>query len=166
MNKIRSNTSNGWKAKEKIKTMHELLTSLKGKELIATEQQKILDHNFSGIAKKLIESHIANAKMQPNFNCYWDEVKQFAMTLHYYSPKAYELYARYWNCPTHQEFGTGLHLWTVSQGTSHISIKLTGLAAKTDHSLTDAVLCHSTPPSRSYIHMHHGSLLSEAVFDF
>ena len=38
--------------------MHDLLTSLEGKELIATGQQKILDHNFSGIAKKLIESHI------------------------------------------------------------------------------------------------------------
>ena len=41
--------------------MHDLLTSLKDKELIATEQQKIVDHNFSCIAKKLIESHIANA---------------------------------------------------------------------------------------------------------
>ena len=70
--------------KKKIKTMHDQLTSLKD-ELIATEQQKILDHNFSGIAKKLIWSHIANAKVQPNLNCYSDEVKQFAVTLHYYS---------------------------------------------------------------------------------
>ena len=61
--------------------MHDLLTSLKDKELIATEQQKILHHNFSGIAKKLIESHIANGNVQPNLNCYSDEVKQFAMTL-------------------------------------------------------------------------------------
>ena len=37
--------------------------TLKDKELIATEQQKILDHNFSSIAKKLIESHTANAKV-------------------------------------------------------------------------------------------------------
>ena len=67
--------------KKKVKTMHDLLTSLKDKKLIPTEQ-KILDHNFSGIAKKLIESHIANAKLQPNLNCYSDEVKHFAMTLH------------------------------------------------------------------------------------
>ena len=70
--------------------MHDLLTCLKDKELIATEQQKILDHKFSGIAKKLIESHIGNAKVQPNFSCYSDEVKQFAMTVHYYLPKAYD----------------------------------------------------------------------------
>ena len=76
--------------KKKIKTMHDLLTSLKDKELIATEQQKILDHVFSGIAKKLIESHIANSKVQPNLNCYSDEVKQIPMTFHYYSPKVYE----------------------------------------------------------------------------
>ena len=70
--------------------MDDLLTSMKDKELIATEQQKILDHNFSGIAKELTESHIANTKVQPNLNLYSDEVRQFAMTLHYYSPKAYE----------------------------------------------------------------------------
>ena len=52
---IERNMSKGLKAKEKIKTMHDLLISLKDKELIATKQQKILDHKFSGIAKKLIE---------------------------------------------------------------------------------------------------------------
>ena len=91
MSKIRSDTSKSLKAKEKkIKTMHDLLTSMKDKELIATEQQKILDHNFFGISKKLIESHTANAELWPNLNHYSDEVKQFAMTLHYYSPKANE----------------------------------------------------------------------------
>ena len=120
--------------------MHDLLTSLKDKELIATEQQKILDHNFSGIAKKLIESHIANAKVQPNLNCYSDEVKQFAMTLHYYSPKAYEFVCQVLKLP----HTSRIQHWAASvncePGYLTDVIKLIGLAAKTDHSMTDAVL--------------------------
>ena len=120
--------------------MHDLLTSLKDKELIATEQQKILDHNFSGIAKKLIESHIANAKVQPNLNHYSDEIKQFAMTLHYYSPKAYKFVCQVLKLP----HTSRIHHWAASvncePGYLTDVMKLIGLAAKIDHSMTNAVL--------------------------
>ena len=46
------------------------------------------------------------------------------------------LFARYLNCPMHQEFGTG----HCEPGYLTGVIKLIGLAAKTDHSMTDAVL--------------------------
>lgn len=120
--------------------MHDLLTSLKDKELIATEQQKILDHNFSGIAKKLIESHIANAKVQPNLNHYSDEVKQFAMTLHYYSPKAYEFVCQVLKLPHTSRIWHWAASVNCEPGYLTDVIKLIGLAAKTDHSMTDAVL--------------------------
>ena len=120
--------------------MHDLLTSLIDKELIATEQQKILDHNFSSIAKKLIESHIANAKVQPNLNPYSDEVKQFVVTLHYYSLKAYEFVHQVLKLsPTSR-----IWHWAASvncePGYLTYVIMVIGLAANTDHSMADAVL--------------------------
>ena len=48
--KLEATQARVWRQKKKIKTMHDLLTSLKDKEVIVTKQQKILDHNFSGIA--------------------------------------------------------------------------------------------------------------------
>ena len=126
--------------KKKIETMHDLLTSLKDKELIATEQQKILDHNFSGIAKKVIESHNATAEVQPNFDYHSDEVIQFAMTLHYYSPKVHEFVHQVWKL----SHTSRIQHWAVpvncEPGYLKDVIKLIGLAAKTDHSMTDAIL--------------------------
>ena len=126
--------------KKKIKTKHDLLTSLEDKELIASEQQKILDNNFSAIAKKLIESHIANAKVQPNLNCYSDEVRQSAMTLHYYSPKAYKFVCQVLKLSHTSRIWHWVESVNCEPGYLTDVNKLIGLDAKTDHSMTDALL--------------------------
>ena len=64
---------------------------LKEKQLIAATEHEVLSHNFNGVSKHLFDDQMKNSKTESNLsNQYTMETKQFAMTLHYYSPKAYE----------------------------------------------------------------------------
>ena len=72
--------------------MKDLLKSLKEKHLIAVEQHDLLKHNFNNVSKHLFADQMKNSKGDSRLsNRYSPETKQFAMTLHYYSPKAYEI---------------------------------------------------------------------------
>ena len=70
--------------------MEELINSLKKEKLILDEQHSLLEHNFSGVAENLFKNQMKNARITTHGHRYTDEIKQFAMTLHYYSPKAYD----------------------------------------------------------------------------
>ena len=71
--------------------MKDLLKSLKEKHLIAVEQHDLLKHNFNNVSKHLFADQMKNSKGDSqSSNRYSPETKQFATTLHYYSPKAYE----------------------------------------------------------------------------
>ena len=71
--------------------MKDLIKSLKEKQLIAVLENEGLSHNFNGVSKHLFNDQMKNSKTESNMsNWYNTETKQFAMTLHYYSPKAYE----------------------------------------------------------------------------
>ena len=50
----------------------------------------MLTHNFNEVAKHLFKDQMKNSKDAKQGNRYSLETKQFAMTLHYYSPKVYE----------------------------------------------------------------------------
>ena len=69
--------------------MKQLLKSLKERDMIGKEENKYLTHNFGGMAKVIFQNELKKAKAttdQRNTT----ELKQFAMTLHYYSPKTYD----------------------------------------------------------------------------
>ena len=70
--------------------MKDLLTLLKEKHLVAEKELELLQYNFTGTAKHLFQNQQKNLKGNQHGNRYSDETKQFAMTLHYYSPKAYD----------------------------------------------------------------------------
>ena len=71
--------------------MEELLKSLQDKQLVLSQQHILLDHNFDGVSKCLFENQMENAQFKDKHSYHYNlETKQFAMTLHYYSPKAYE----------------------------------------------------------------------------
>ena len=71
--------------------MKDLLKSLKEKHLIAVEQHDLLKHNFNNVSKHLFADQMKHSKGDSRLsNQYSPETKQFAMTLHYYSWKAYE----------------------------------------------------------------------------
>ena len=76
---------------KRMKCMKDLMKSLKEKQLIAAIEHEVLSHNFNGVSKHLFDDQMKNSKTESNLsNQYTMETKQFAMTLHYYSPKAYE----------------------------------------------------------------------------
>ena len=70
--------------------MKDLLKSLKEKQLIAGEQHMLLKHNFAGMTKELFENQMKNTGKAIYGHRYSFKTKQFALTLHYYSPKAYD----------------------------------------------------------------------------
>ena len=49
---------------KKIKNMGDLLKVLKEQKLVSDEKLALLDHNFSGIAKKLFQEKVRNAKVR------------------------------------------------------------------------------------------------------
>ena len=75
---------------KKIKNMEELLKLLKKEKLLLDDQCSLLEHNFSCVAEQLFQNEMRNAANKSYGHRYTDEIKQFAVTLHYYSPKAYE----------------------------------------------------------------------------
>ena len=73
----------------KIENIEQLLHILKAKNLVASEQHLLLRENFGNMAREIFENQIKAAKKKNRHShCYSDEMKQFALTLHYYSPKA------------------------------------------------------------------------------
>ena len=75
--------------------MKELLQSLKDKQLVESEHHVLLTHNFENMAKKLFQNQMKNTRDENKDShdvWYSKEIKQFAMTLHYYSPKSYEFF--------------------------------------------------------------------------
>ena len=69
--------------------MSELIKTLSDKKCISDDITSFLDRNFSGLKLDLIKNEIQNVYAKPQGSRYSDAVKQFALILSYYSPKAY-----------------------------------------------------------------------------
>ena len=78
--------------------MTNLIKQLKKKSCIAEKQAKLLEFNFNGMAKEFFTNQMNNP-LNKWYRKYTDENKQFAMTLHYYSPKAYNLVRKLLSLP-------------------------------------------------------------------
>ena len=71
--------------------MVDLLEHLKKKQLVADHKHILLTENFGAVAEDLFKDQSVNArKLTTSTHRYSEVTKQFAMTLHYYSPKAYD----------------------------------------------------------------------------
>ena len=67
------------------------MKTLKNRKFLSKETSESLLEQFSGTSKTLIESEIKNNKLKRRTYCV--ELKKFASTVHFYSPRAY-LYLR------------------------------------------------------------------------
>ena len=83
--------------KQKVKRREEKITSLTGaveslreKSLISDATAINLEENFDGITSDMIKNQLKNQGRNPKGRRYCDEVKKFALTLNFYSPRAYE----------------------------------------------------------------------------
>ena len=75
---------------KKIETMKGLIDDLVEKKMISEDVSKTLEDNFSGLPLHIMENHFKNKDRDPRGQRHSDEVKRFALTLNFYSPKAYD----------------------------------------------------------------------------
>ena len=69
--------------------MKQLMEDLKEKRLVSNQQHELLAHNFEVVSGHLFVDQASNTKYgNKQSSQYSLETKQFAVTLHYYSPKA------------------------------------------------------------------------------
>jgi len=76
--------------KTKIKTLTDVLEELKKKGLIENDRCELIENEFEGIQLEILKNELTNKKRKPTGCRYSDDIKKFALTLHYYSPKAYK----------------------------------------------------------------------------
>lgn len=79
--------------KVRRQNMKDLLKILKDKKLLANESEELLLEKLDSTTLELFQNVSKNKGRKPTGYRYSKEIKEFALTLHYYSPKAYE-YAR------------------------------------------------------------------------
>ena len=73
----------------KTKNMTQLIEELKDKLLIKTEEASLLHNNFDGLQLSMFTNTLQNAQRQKQGKRYTEAVKEFAITLYFYSPRAY-----------------------------------------------------------------------------
>ena len=73
-----------------INSLKTVLTELRDKLMITQENSVVLEENFSSITKELFKSQKSNALVKLHGRRYSEDVKKFAITLHFYSPRAYD----------------------------------------------------------------------------
>lgn len=81
------------KAQETIKSLRSVLKELQNRNMLTPRECDMLNHLDEG-TKQLIKREIRKKKNLPVSRMYTAELRQFALSLHYYSPKAYN-YIRY-----------------------------------------------------------------------
>ena len=93
--KIRALTS---KNLRKEKTIKGLLKKLECTQHLSKEQSQTLNSNFGHMTKNLFDNERKNANNSKNSK-YSDTMKQFAISLHFYSPRAYNFVRRALHLP-------------------------------------------------------------------
>ena len=73
----------------KVNTLEDLLNTLKDKQLISDQAQEALDDKYSGISHEIFQ-RLRKQKKSGSGIKYTPELKSFALTLQFYSTKAYQ----------------------------------------------------------------------------
>lgn len=73
------------------------MEELKNKGLIENGPCDVLENEFESIQLEFLKNELTNQRRKPTGCRYSDGIKKFALTLHYYSPKAYKFC---WLVPT------------------------------------------------------------------
>lgn len=79
------------KKKERIKTkLENVIEELRNSKAISNETYDILSSDINTVSSKLFENEHKNENKGEKGRRYSEDVKRFALTLHYHSPKAYQ----------------------------------------------------------------------------
>jgi len=74
----------------KINNLQQLLKSLEQKGLLNSENSEVINSKFEGLSQEIFLNQLKNCKRHTKGHRYSAEIKKFALTLHYYSPKAHQ----------------------------------------------------------------------------
>ncbi|XP_019887712.2 THAP domain-containing protein 1 isoform X2 [Ooceraea biroi] len=80
---------------EKINSLQYLLTTLREKNLLGRDPSEVISTNFDERVDEVFKNEWNNRNGKKKGCRYSDEIKKFAVTLHFYSPKAYNYYRFY-----------------------------------------------------------------------
>ena len=94
----------------KIDSLAGIIKKLKDDQYITTDAAQVLDNNFSGVTCELFKSELKNKDRPAKGHRYTDEIKKFALTLHFYSPRAYNFVRSFFSLPC----PSSLSNWTSS----------------------------------------------------
>ena len=94
----------------KIASLASVVKKLEDEKFIATDAANLLKQNFSGLKYELLQSELKNQYRAATGHRYTDEVKKFALTLHFYSPRAYDFVRTIFSLPC----PSSLSNWTSS----------------------------------------------------
>ena len=126
--------------KTQIKTLSCLITQLRKENKLKSNVGSILDHEFSGLSLELIKNISSNQTKSSHGQRYSDITKQFAVTLHYHTAKAYEYVRKILHLP----HVSSLRSWCsfveckpgfLSEVLCHLKSKLTNGELSADFSL-------------------------------
>lgn len=76
--------------RKKVTNMKDLIMILSKKNILSEENCDRMREIFLGDSAKIFDNQAANLKKPLKGRRYCKEIKHFALTLHFYSPKAYE----------------------------------------------------------------------------
>lgn len=72
-----------------INNLKDLLKKLTNQGMLNSEYEDILLDKFDGMSAELFKNQLKNLECKAKGRRYSTDIKEFALTLHYYSPKAY-----------------------------------------------------------------------------
>jgi hypothetical protein len=88
--KIRNLQQQLRRTKQKANTMDEVIKTLQEKLVISSKEAEALHSTFENTHLEFLYNFKENLKSKPSGRRYSDEIKEFALTLYFYSPKAYK----------------------------------------------------------------------------
>ena len=88
--KIRTLQQQLRRSKQKVTTLNEVISVLEEKSLITSKEAEGLQSTFENKQLQFLYNLKANLKASPSGRRYSDEMKEFALTVYFYSPKAYK----------------------------------------------------------------------------
>ncbi|CAB4002853.1 THAP domain-containing 9, partial, partial [Paramuricea clavata] len=78
------------RTKKKMNTMHEVIQFLEEKLVLNSKESEALLSTLNNTQLKFLYNFQDNIKSAPTARRYSDEIKEFALTLYFYSPRAYK----------------------------------------------------------------------------
>ena len=73
----------------KISSLTGLIKNMRNRKLLENAPADLLQDQFSGLTLEMFQNQIKNSVQKPGGRRYNEEIKKVALTLHFYSPKAY-----------------------------------------------------------------------------